>query len=251
MNLHKLIPSVAAVACCVLSAGCVEGLFESYEPPKISQSQRKVYEPVKIEPVKVYEPVKTKEATSTNLRGKTIVVDAGHGGTDPGAGEVGFSPVAEKHIVLDIATKLARNLESQGANVIMTRNSDTFVELPTRAAIAQSSSTDLMVSIHADSFPNSSRKGTTLYIAPNASYKSSKAARGIAKSFNNAGIKFREINSERNFHVLVKHSRPAVLVECGYLTNRQDAKNLNNAWYRTKIANVIAKGIASGLASGK
>lgn len=246
MNLNKLFLYIAAIACCLLSAGCVEDLFKPYEPPHIANGPRQVYQPIKIEPVKPSEPTVTVK-TSTNLRGKVIVVDAGHGGKDPGAGEVGYSPVAEKHIVLDIATKLAENLKSQGAKVIMTRKDDTFVELSMRATIAQKSNTDLMVSIHADSFPNSKRQGTTLYIAPNASYKSSKIARSVLKSFNRSGIKSFGINTDRNFHVLVKHSRPAVLIECGFLTNSQDAKNLNIAWYRTKIANVIANGIASGL----
>lgn len=232
----------------MLSGGCANNnFFNSYEPPQISTSSRPVYKPIKLEPVKIVEPIKIKEITSTNLRGKVIVVDAGHGGKDPGAGEVGYSPVAEKHIVLDIALKVAKKLRSQGATVIMTRNDDTFVELPVRAAIAQQNNADLMVSIHADSFPKSSRQGTTLYIAPNASYKSSKAARSIVNSFNKAGIKSLGINTERNFHVLVKHSRPAVLVECGYLTNSLDAKNLNSTWYRSKIADVIASGIAAGL----
>jgi len=231
----------------VLSGGCGENLFQSYEPPHISASSRPVYKPIKLEPVKIQEPIKIKARTSTNLRGKTIVVDAGHGGNDPGAGEVGYSPVAEKHIVLDIALKLAKKLRSQGAKVIMTRKDDTFVELDMRAAIAQQNNTDLMVSVHADSFPKSSRQGTTLYIAPNASYKSSKVARSIINSFNKADIKSLGINTDRNFRVLVKHSRPAVLIECGYLTNSRDAKNLNSAWYRSKIADVIASGIAKGL----
>lgn len=247
MNLRKLFLCIATIACGLLSGGCGKSLFQPYEPPQISTSSRPVYQPIKIEPVKIPEPIKIKVKTSTNLSGKVIVVDAGHGGSDPGAGEVGFSPVSEKHIVLDIALKLAEKLRSQGAKVIMTRKDDTFVELPVRAAIAQQNNTDLMVSIHADSFPKSSRQGTTIYIAPNASYKSSKAARSIVKSFNNAGIKSLGINTDRNFHVLVKHSRPAVLIECGYLTNRQDAKNLNSAQYRSKIANVIASGIANGL----
>ena len=251
MNSRKLFLCIATIAYSLLSGGCGNNLFNSYEPPLISTSQRPVYTPVTLEPVKMAEPIKIKEKTSTNLRGKTIVVDAGHGGTDPGAGEVGYSPVSEKHIVLDIAVKLAKKLRSKGANVIMTRKDDTFVELDMRAAIAQRNNTDLLVSIHADSFPKSSRQGTTLYIAPNASYKSSKAARSIVNSFNNAGIKSLGIESKYNFRVLVKHSRPAVLVECGFLTNRQDAKNLNSPWYRSKIADVIASGITNGISSGK
>ena len=241
LNSRKLFLCIATIAYSLLSGGCANNLFNSYEPPHISTSQRPVYTPVKLEPVKI------KEKTSTNLRGKTIVVDAGHGGKDPGAGEVGYSPVSEKHIVLDISLKLAEKLRSKGARVIMTRKNDTFVELGMRAEIAQRNNTDLMVSIHADSFPKSSRQGTTLYIAPNASYKSSKAARSIVNSFNKAGIKSLGIKTHRNLHVLVKHSRPAVLVECGYLTNRGDAKNLNSPWYRAKIADVIASGIAEGL----
>lgn len=243
MNHAKYLLSIAAISCCLLSAGC----FQPYEPLVLSDAPRQVYE--KPEPFKLPDPAvkppKPLTLTSTSLKGKVIVVDAGHGGKDPGTGESGYSKVYEKRIVLDIATKLAQKLKSHGAKVIMTRKDDTFVELPVRAAIAQNSRADLMVSIHADSNHRSSRRGTTLYIAPGASYKTRKIAQSILNSIKNAGVDSFGIRNNKNFHVLVKHSRPAVLIECGFLSNRQDAKNLNSTWYRSKIANIIANGIAN------
>lgn len=239
MNHAKYLLWIAAIGCCLLSAGC----FQPYEPPVISNAPRVIYK--KPEPFILPDPIvkPNNPLTSKGLRGKVIVVDPGHGGKDPGAGEVGYSRVYEKHIVLDIATKLAKKLEAHGAKVIMTRKNDIFIELPVRAAIAQNSRADLLVSIHADSNHSSSRRGTTLYIAPKASYKTRKIAKSILNSIRNAKVDSFGIRSDRNFHVLVKHSKPAVLIECGFLSNRQDAKNLNTAWYRSKIANIIASGI--------
>ena len=235
---------IAAIGCCLLSAGCINDLFEPYQPPRLAETPRQVYE--KPEPFNIPDPIvePDKPITLNSLEGKVIVVDPGHGGKHPGAGETGFSEVYEKHIVLDIATKLAAKLKARGARVIMTRTKDVTVELPQRAAIAENNRADLLVSIHADSNHKASTRGTTLYIAPRSSYSTRKIARSILKSMNNAKVGSLGIRSDKNFHVLVKHSRPAVLVECGFLSNRHDAKNLNNAWYRSKMANIIATGIA-------
>lgn len=247
MNNAKFFLPIAAIGCCLLSAGCFDNFYQPYEPPRISDAPRDFYnKPKPFELPDTVKPQPNEPSVSLNdLSGKVIVIDPGHGGTDPGAGESGYSKVYEKHIVLDIATKLAENLESRGAKVIMTRRSDIFVELPVRAAIAENNRADLMVSIHADSNHKPSTTGTTLYIAPSAPYETRKIAQNILNSINNANIDTLGIRNDRNFHVLVKHSRPAVLIECGFLSNYQDAKNLNTSWYRSKIANIIANGIAN------
>ena len=85
-----------------------------------------------------------------------------------------------------------------------------------------------------------------MHIANRASYQSRKVAKSIHSSFVRAGIRSRGIEGN-DFRVLNNHSRPAVLVECGYVTNMADAKKLNNRWYRAKIAEAISDGIIAAL----
>lgn len=176
-----------------------------------------------------------------SLKGATIVVDAGHGGHDPGARGVSAAP--EKQINLSIATQLARALSARGANVISTRNGDRFIELEDRAAMADSHRADLFISIHADSSKKPGVSGATVYVARSASSASQNAARCIAAALERSGIECRGVHGA-GFRVLVGHSRPAVLVETGFLTNRADAQRLNTAAYQSRVADAIAEGVA-------
>jgi N-acetylmuramoyl-L-alanine amidase len=175
------------------------------------------------------------------MRPVTILVDAGHGGKDPGT--TGVSPIPEKTIVLSIANQIAELLSSAGARVITSRDSDFFVSLDNRAAMAERYRADLLVSIHADSAERASASGTTVYIARNASRQSVQVAERIVASFRSADIASRGIH-RAGFRVLVGHSRPSVLVECGFLTNRRDASLLNTAAYQERVSRAIAEGIA-------
>ncbi|MBN1343942.1 MAG: N-acetylmuramoyl-L-alanine amidase [Phycisphaerae bacterium] len=178
---------------------------------------------------------------SASIRGATIIVDPGHGGRDPGAR--GLSALPEKTVNLKIATRVAALLSSRGASVTMTRTSDRFVELDDRAALAESKRVALFVSVHADANNSRSISGATIYVGRGASSASLSAAQHIQSAFRAAGIACRGIR-DAGFRVLIGHSRPAVLVECGYLTNRQEAQLLNTVSYQVKIANAIADGIA-------
>ncbi len=180
-----------------------------------------------------------------SLQGLKVVIDAGHGGKDPGAR--GKSALPEKTIVLSIANEVTRLLVQRGATVICTRTTDRFLELEDRAAIAERHHADIFVAIHADSARRAGASGATVYISRGASGESLQAARRIASALNSAGIEFRGI-SRANYRVLVAHSRPAVLVECGFLTNSSDAARLNSPAHRAHIANAIANGIANYLA---
>jgi len=168
------------------------------------------------------------------------VVDAGHGGHDPGA--LGRGPVPEKVVNLDIARRLAERLEEGGANVIMTRSSDRFISLDERAAIADRSRADLFVSIHADSSPRSSVTGMTIYVPRGPGRDSRRAAEAIAAALTRAGLELRGVQTA-GYRVLVGHSRPGVLIECGFLSNRREAARLASAGYRDQIAAAIAEGI--------
>lgn len=171
----------------------------------------------------------------------TIVVDAGHGGKDPGA--QGISSVPEKTIVLDIAQRLAGELRSRGAKVTMTRDGDRFLELSDRANIAERTRADVFISIHANSAQRRSADGLDLFISRSASTESRRIARSIELAMRAAGLNVNGVQTA-GFKVLVGHSRPAVLVETGYLTNSGDVARLNSATYREKVANAIAEGLA-------
>jgi N-acetylmuramoyl-L-alanine amidase len=188
------------------------------------------------------EPKPEPKQLEQNLQGRIIVVDAGHGGHDPGCGEVGYSRLPEKTLALAIAKDVETQLKACGARVIMTRTADYFVPLDERAAIADKHKAYLLLSIHIDSRPDEHVSGPTVYIANNASYQSRRVANSIHSSFVNAGIDSIGIR-HADFRVLAKHSRPAVLVECGYLTNINDAQKLNDRLYQKKMANLIANGI--------
>lgn len=177
----------------------------------------------------------------------TILLDPGHGGKDPGAPSTSLSALHEKAVVLMIATDVGERLKARHIAVVPTRTTDRFVELDARAAMADRHKVDLFVSIHADAAPNHNARGATLYISRHASLRSQQAAKAIEAALSAAGIRTRGVRRS-DFRVLVKHSRPAVLVECGYLTNVIDAKLLNSCSYRSIVAAAIADGIASHVA---
>ncbi len=198
------------------------------------------YSGTKLVRPKISRPNPRPTGLSPNLSGLTIVVDPGHGGKDPGC--LAGNGVREKDVVLTISQRLARLLRSLGANVLMTRDSDRFIELDNRAALAQRSKTDLLVSIHADSAPNKSADGATVLVGVSASTQSKKAAVAISASFTKAGINCRPSRSQK-LRVCDGHSRPAVLVECGFLSNYRDMQNLIASSYQGRIAAAIAHGI--------
>lgn len=185
-------------------------------------------------------PVPPPAPRPSGLAGATIVVDAGHGGHDPGA--LGRGPVPEKVVNLDIARRLADRLEQGGANVIMTRSSDRFLSLDERAAIADRTRADLFVSIHSDSSPKPAVTGMTVYTGRGAGRESRRAADAIAAALTRAGLDVRGIRTA-GYRVLIGHSRPGVLIECGFLSNRAEAQRLASPIYRDQIAAAIAEGI--------
>ncbi|UCD53373.1 MAG: N-acetylmuramoyl-L-alanine amidase [Phycisphaerales bacterium] len=172
---------------------------------------------------------------------RCIVIDAGHGGKDPGATSV--LGTREKHINLAVARKVASLLSERGFRVRMTRSSDRFIELEQRAAIANRLRADLFVSIHSDSFPKSSRRGYTMYVARSASQASFRAAGSIARAMSRTGLGSHGTQTA-DYKVLIRTRGPAVLVEMGYLTNRREAALLKSPSFQTRLAEAIADGIS-------
>ncbi len=177
-------------------------------------------------------------------RDVTIVVDAGHGGNQPGTLGNGTSYVPEKNLNLAIATALAQQLRTRGGNVVMTRTGDWFVALGKRADIGNSSNAELFVSIHIDASRNTDASGMTVYLGKTASVGSLQVAQHIQQALRQAGFETRGVR-RANYQVLRESNGPAVLVECGFLSNYGDARMLNQPYNRQRIAAAIAEGIAN------
>jgi N-acetylmuramoyl-L-alanine amidase len=244
---------------CGVIVGAILGLWlvgcanPEQEPPKITGNlpPRTYVKPLPpTSPVKpVPKPTLPIPRPGSSLSGRTFIVDAGHGGRDPGAGAVGYSNVPEKTLVLGIARDVETLIKGQGGRVIMTRSGDSFIDKEERAAMADRHNVDLLVSIHVDSNRDRSISGPSEYISRSASAMSRRIASSIHKRFLDVGIASRGVR-QADFVVLAKHSRPAVLVESGYLTNATEARNLNMNGYRTRIAKAIVAGITDVLGRG-
>lgn len=169
---------------------------------------------------------------------RTIVIDAGHGGFDRGG--VPGQRISEKDKTLDVAQRLKRILQAEGYRVIMTRDSDVFVPLPTRVAIANSYRGASFISIH---FNCASRIGAngieTYYYRGDSASLAASIHRNVVSSApsENRGIR------RRGFYVLRRTAIPSVLVECGFLTNPTEGRLALTGDYRQKLAEQIARGI--------
>jgi N-acetylmuramoyl-L-alanine amidase len=179
------------------------------------------------------------------LSGK-VVIDPGHGGKDPGTLAAGRGGRKESAVNLALATGVADRLKQRGASAILTRKDDTFLELEDRSAIASRAGADLFVSLHCNSVPNPGISGFSVHVARSASASSAAAARAIERNLSAAGVSGRGL-VENNFRVLVQSACPAVLVECGYLSNPAEASRLGDPGYQAKVAEAVANGIAEYL----
>ncbi len=168
----------------------------------------------------------------------TVVIDAGHGGHDRGG--IPGQKVAEKDMNLDVAQRLRNVLAASGYRVIMTRDSDVFVPLPTRVAIANSYRNAIFVCIHFNSTQRMGASGIETYFYSRDSLPLASAIHyfvvGGAPSANR-GVR------RRGYYVLRRTNVPAVLVECGFLTNPTEAAYAQTASYRQKLAEEIAAGV--------
>ena len=168
----------------------------------------------------------------------TVVIDAGHGGHDRGG--IPGQRIAEKDMTLDVALRLRNILSANGYHVVMTRSSDVFVPLGGRVAIANSYRNAVFVCIHFNATGRSGASGIETYFYSRDSLPLASAIHyyvtGGAPSANR-GVR------RRGYYVLRKTAIPAVLVECGFLTNPTEAAYAQSAGYRQKLADEIAAGI--------
>ena len=206
-----------------------------------------------------------------------IVIDAGHGGHDPGARYFGLE---EKRLAFDVAKQLRDILKQTGFAVVMTREGDQFVPLSRRPEVANRLGADLFVSIHLNANPNRRVAGAEVYfpresvVAPEANWppylsaaeigmpsavvkqvlwdlvlqetraQSSQLADRIAETLGRDLQASSTVKSAR-FVVLREAWMPAVLVEVGYMSNRRESQRLADAAYRRAAAQAIAEGIVS------
>lgn len=210
---------------------------------------------------------------------RKVVLDAGHGGYDPGA--IGRNGIKEKYIALDITKKVAAALEDAGVTVILTRSDDSFIPLWRRVEITNRSGADLFVSIHANASVTHRLKGFEVYYLSeeiddnaraysvakeralkfdgNSVYRYTSALNEILwdleltenrrngiqlgnQVLDNINVSKRDIKSAR-FFVLKGAHMPAVLVEVGYISNADECSRLGSKEYRSDIAERIAGGI--------
>jgi N-acetylmuramoyl-L-alanine amidase len=207
---------------------------------------------------------------------RTIVVDAGHGGRDPGA--VGTTGTREKDVVLHCALMLRDALEHRGYRIALTRDADTFVELQNRVRFAREQQADLFISIHADASPNHETTGASVYTLSDSGANRAQnmmasqnwdldlgdtreaVARDILvdlaqRETTNRSAQFAQVviprlgqvapllrNTHRNagFFVLLAPDVPAVLIETGFLSNVSDERRLADPRARQRMAEAMA-----------
>lgn len=169
-----------------------------------------------------------------------VVVDPGHGGPDPGA--VGINGLREKDIVLPIARQVAALLEQQGIQAVLTRADDRDLDLEPRVQIAARANANLFVSIHANAISLSRPDVNgieTYYYSDNGLRLAQVIHNSMVQS---TGSLDRGVRRAR-FYVLRNTSMPAVLLETGFVTGRDDARRLADPDYRNRMAEAIARGI--------
>ena len=167
----------------------------------------------------------------------TVILDAGHGGRDGGAAWHGL---VEKRLCLDVAQRVERILKARGVRVVMTRRTDAFVELDARTRMANRYSRSVFVSIHFNANRKTSIHGMEGY------YRSAAGktlARSVLRSMDRRVTGINRGVFNRNFKVLRSTKMPAAVIECGYLSNRTEAKRCGSAAHRQAIAEGIAAGI--------
>ena len=169
-----------------------------------------------------------------------VVVDPGHGGRDPGCGEVGS---LEKDLVLSISLMVQEMLQEQNVTVVMTRDTDVGVSLDDRTKLANQSEADLFVSIHCNAFDGKA-SGMEVYYYKDETAK--QMAEDITMAAKELGIKTREVRTQK-FQVISATRMPAVLVETGFLTDEAECALLMTPEHQEKLATAIVSALMTAL----
>lgn len=181
---------------------------------------------------------------SLSAQGVTVMIDPGHGGDDPGTTS---GTVDEKDITLEVALLVKDYLEECGANVIMTRKDDTFMNKYDRAAFANEKEADIFLSIHCNYLEdNPEVSGVETYYMENAEDGMALATAVHEQVLSVTGADDMYVRTN-DFVVIRETNMPAALIEIGYLSNTQDVKRLCGKEYQQRMAYGIAAGIVEYL----
>lgn len=188
-----------------------------------------------------------------NMKEYCVVIDPGHGGSDPG--KVGVNDALEKDINLSIGLKLKELLKESGMKVTITRDSDKALSDPdasnkkvsdmkNRMLLVEQSKADILVSIHQNSYTSESVKGAQVFY-----YSGSEEGKMLSEMIQNSisenvdKINKRVAKANDNYYILLHSVCPAVIVECGFLSNHEEAARLSDSDYQQEMAEAIAGGI--------
>ncbi len=228
-----------------------DGLVEEIKVKEISGTtkisvgfQRSIEYDILSSPVDNKVSLSIKKIKNADANDRLIVIDAGHGGKDPGARSV--TGKREKDFNLILSKKFNEKLKSLGYNTIMTRDTDVFIDLYERPRIANENHADIFISIHANAFPNnSSIQGIEmLYFPSSEAEKANSLPKIMLKEMvKGTGAKNRGTIKRPKLVVLRETKMPAVLVEAGYLTNAKEEKLLFTESYQDKIVNSMVSGV--------
>jgi len=191
----------------------------------------------------------------------TVVIDAGHGGSDPG--KIGINGAREKEVNLAIAEELKACLEEAGIRVVMTRSdagglyqesdeNKKQADMRARCAIIDEAGAELTVSIHQNSYPAESVRGPQVFYHAQSS-EGQKAAACLQEALNQelSITRPREIKANNTYYILKKTKTPVVIAECGFLSNYEEAEKLTTKDYQKQVAHALCSGILAYLeASG-
>lgn len=171
---------------------------------------------------------------------KTILIDAGHGGSDPGAVN---KTRCEKNANLDIAMKLGTKLQKQGFKVVYSRKTDVTKTLLERVTVSNSVKADFFISIHCNSASNKTAAGIESWVYQGVGGITRRLANNVQKQLASIeGVKNRGVK-DGTFYVLKRTICPALLVECGFISNSQECEKLFDSDYQNELAEKICKGV--------
>lgn len=185
-----------------------------------------------------------------SLQGLCVVIDAGHGGVDPG--KVTKDEVLEKDINLEIAMILGKMMEKEGADIVYTRekaegkmnDEGEGLTLKKRCEIIANHTPDMVISIHQNSFYDRQVKGAQVFY-----YEASRKGEQLAKSIQGGIHKYVDSNNHRGakanqqYYLLRNTACPSVIIECGFLSNDDECKKLQNKEYQKQLSYGILRGI--------
>ena len=201
--------------------------------------------------VDIFSEPLVKEETFKGVKGRTVVIDPGHGGSDSGA--VGPTGLAEKTATLAVSKKVKSLLEASGARVVMTRDRDVDVygpnasdrqELQARVNVGEyAPGANIFVSIHCNAFSNPAAKGMETYYFPGSARGQQLATYIYDELLKDGGLAGRGVRTA-NFYVIKHSSMPATLLELAFITNPREEKLLGDDKYQNTLAKAIVRGIS-------